>query len=120
MHIGVAGFAHGADGKLMPVAEWESAAFRSIGSADENIDPAAEVPDNWAWDFLPRCGFLPLEQETDVDCKFKGLQTVVPALTITAVQSVERIKEACIVYDIYNKQQLHLARITDVAPVIQQ
>lgn len=62
MHVGVAAFARARDGSLTPVAEWESATFRSIGSADQNIDPAASVPDNWTWEMLPRFDLLPLDQ----------------------------------------------------------
>ena len=64
MHIGVAAFARATDGSLTPAAEWESVAFRSIGSAEEDLDPAANVPDNWTWELLPRFDFLALEELT--------------------------------------------------------
>lgn len=60
MHIGVAAFARAADGRtLTPVAEWESLAFRSIGSADDDIDPVSGLPDSWAWTVLPKVDLLP-------------------------------------------------------------
>lgn len=58
MTISVAAFARNADGTSTPVAEWESVGFRSIGSADEEIDPAAELPTHWAWEAMPRFDFL--------------------------------------------------------------
>lgn len=54
MQISVSAFSRGADGSLTPVAEWESVAFRSIGSADDDPDPAASLPDNWVWELLPK------------------------------------------------------------------
>nr|APX43987.1 polyketide synthase [Pestalotiopsis microspora] len=57
MKIGVAAFARHQDNSLTPVAEWESVVFRSIGSAEE-FDPALNIPDNWAWDLLPRYDYL--------------------------------------------------------------
>lgn len=66
MSIGVAAFARGHDGSLTPVAEWESVAFRSIGSADDDLDPASHLPDNWAWEKLGRYDFLPLEKLTKI------------------------------------------------------
>ncbi|KAE8862946.1 hypothetical protein PTNB29_05508 [Pyrenophora teres f. teres] len=62
MHVGVAAFARGSDDKLTPIAEWESCAFRNIGSAEEVIDPSATVPDNWSWEALPRYDFVPQDQ----------------------------------------------------------
>ena len=62
MHISVAVFARATDGSLTPAAEWESVAFRSIGSAEEDLDPAANVPDNWTWELLPRFDFLAPEE----------------------------------------------------------
>lgn len=63
MHLGVAAFARDADGTtLTPVAEWESLAFRSIGSADEEMDPVATLPDNWAWTLVPKVDFLPADK----------------------------------------------------------
>lgn len=62
MHVSVAAFARGPDDQLTPIAEWESAAFRNIGSAEEIIDPAANVPENWAWEMLPKYDFLPADQ----------------------------------------------------------
>ncbi|KAG5930610.1 Type I Iterative PKS [Claviceps africana] len=59
MRISVAVFARHADGaSLTPVAEWESIAFRSIGSADEEASPMAGLPDNWIWELLPRIDFM--------------------------------------------------------------
>ncbi|THW23325.1 putative polyketide synthase [Aureobasidium pullulans] len=64
MQINVAAFYRGDDddGLPIPVAEWESVAFRSIGSAEEEIDPASSVPDHWAWDLLPKFDMLPLDE----------------------------------------------------------
>lgn len=62
MHVSVAAFARGPDNQLTPIAEWDSAAFRNIGSAEEIIDPAANVPENWAWEMLPKYDFLPADQ----------------------------------------------------------
>lgn len=59
MRLGVAVFARGPDNSLTPIAEWESVAFRTIGSAEEDPDPASGLPDNWAWELLPRFDFLP-------------------------------------------------------------
>ena len=64
MHISVAVFARATDGSLTPAAEWESVAFRSIGSAEEDLDPAANVPDNWTWELLSRFDFLTPEELT--------------------------------------------------------
>ncbi|KAF2136192.1 uncharacterized protein K452DRAFT_302958 [Aplosporella prunicola CBS 121167] len=64
MTIGVAAFAHGPDDTLIPIAEWESVAFRSIGSAEEDPDPASSVPDNWAWELLPRFDYMALDELT--------------------------------------------------------
>ncbi len=61
MSISVAAFHRGPDGSVTPIAEWESIAFRSIGSADDDPDPASNIPDNWAWELLPRFDFLPLD-----------------------------------------------------------
>ena len=61
MRIGIAAFARRPDGSLKPIAEWESATFRTIGSAEEDPDPASSLPDNWAWELLPRFDFLPPE-----------------------------------------------------------
>lgn len=58
MSISVSAFSRQADGSLIPVAEWESVAFRSIGSADEDPDPAASIPDNWVWEMLPRIDLM--------------------------------------------------------------
>lgn len=58
MNLGVAAFARDADGKLTPVAEWESCAFRTIGSAEDELDPAAALPENWRWELLPRFDYL--------------------------------------------------------------
>ncbi|KAG5981019.1 Type I Iterative PKS [Claviceps digitariae] len=59
MRISVAAFARHADGtSLTPVAEWESITFRSIGSADEEVDPVADIPDTWNWELLPRIDFM--------------------------------------------------------------
>lgn len=49
-------------GELTPVCEFESSRFRNIGSADEIIDPAANVPDNWAWTVLPKFDCLPPDE----------------------------------------------------------
>ncbi|GKT65670.1 polyketide synthase [Colletotrichum tofieldiae] len=62
MHVGVAAFARGPNDQLTPIAEWESCAFRNIGSADEVIDPSANVPDNWSWEVLPRFDFIPQDE----------------------------------------------------------
>ncbi|KAI1297050.1 putative polyketide synthase [Xylaria venustula] len=62
MSIGVAAFARGHDGSLIPVAEWESVAFRSIGSTEDHLDPASHLPDNWAWEKLSRFDFLPSDE----------------------------------------------------------
>jgi NADPH:quinone reductase-like Zn-dependent oxidoreductase/SAM-dependent methyltransferase len=59
MRVGVAAFAEDADGTKHAVAEWENISFRSIGSAEENVDATADVPDHWAWELLPRYDFLP-------------------------------------------------------------
>ncbi|KAG6325504.1 Type I Iterative PKS [Claviceps purpurea] len=68
MQISVAAFARHADGtSLTPVAEWESVALRSIGSADEEADPVADIPDSWIWELLPRIDFMRPE---DVARKF--------------------------------------------------
>lgn len=62
MHVSVAAFARGPDDQLTPVAEWESASFRNIGSAEEIIDPAANVPENWAWEMLPKFDSVPADR----------------------------------------------------------
>ncbi|KAK7958473.1 polyketide synthase [Apiospora saccharicola] len=62
MQIGVAAFSRGPDNALTPIAEWESVAFRTIGSAEENIDPAASLPDNWEWELLPSLEYLSDDQ----------------------------------------------------------
>ncbi|KAK8091924.1 polyketide synthase [Apiospora hydei] len=41
---------------------FESSRFRNIGSAEEIADPAANVPDNWAWEVLPKFDYLPADQ----------------------------------------------------------
>lgn len=43
---------------LTPVVQWELLTFRSIGSADEKINPLTSLPDNWAWTVLPKVEFL--------------------------------------------------------------
>ncbi|KAL2063467.1 hypothetical protein VTL71DRAFT_5272 [Oculimacula yallundae] len=58
MEVGVAAFLRNADGTRSAIAEYENVSFRSIGSAEENIDPAADVPDHWAWEFLQRYDFV--------------------------------------------------------------
>ncbi|KAK8080385.1 polyketide synthase [Apiospora hydei] len=58
MQIGVAAFSRNPDNALTPIAEWESVAFRTVGSAEENIDPAASLPDNWGWELLPSLEYL--------------------------------------------------------------
>ncbi|KAL9617355.1 MAG: hypothetical protein Q9160_007843 [Pyrenula sp. 1 TL-2023] len=64
MHISVAAFARGTGDTITPVAEWESVAFRYIGSTEDDPDPASSVPDNWAWEVLPRFDLLPPEKLT--------------------------------------------------------
>ncbi|KAL8420676.1 hypothetical protein RB594_003459 [Gaeumannomyces avenae] len=64
MSIGIAVFARGADGSITPVAEWESIAFRSIGSAEEDLDPAASLPSSWVFELLPRPDCLSTEELT--------------------------------------------------------
>ncbi|KAI0402885.1 putative polyketide synthase [Xylaria palmicola] len=66
MSIGVAAFSRGLDGSLTPVAEWESVAFRSIGSTEDDLNLASHLPDNWAWEKLSRFDFLPLEKLTEL------------------------------------------------------
>ncbi len=58
MHISVAAFARGRDDSMTPVAEWESVAFRSIGAVEDDLDPASNLPDNWAWDLMSRFDLL--------------------------------------------------------------
>ncbi|KAG5990123.1 putative secondary metabolism biosynthetic enzyme, partial [Claviceps spartinae] len=53
-----------------PVAEWESVVLRSIGSADEEADPVADIPDSWIWELLPR---IDLMRPEDVFQKFRLL-----------------------------------------------
>ncbi|KAH5755460.1 hypothetical protein HBI88_210740 [Parastagonospora nodorum] len=72
MHVGVAAFARDSDDKLTPIAEWESCAFRNIGSAEEVIDPSATVPDNWSWEVLPRYDFVPQKQLREKLCDAAG------------------------------------------------
>lgn len=62
MQIGVAAFSRDLDNALVPIAEWESVAFRTVGSAEENIDPAASLPDNWGWELLPSLEYLSDDQ----------------------------------------------------------
>ncbi|KAK0630367.1 polyketide synthase-like protein [Bombardia bombarda] len=63
--ISVAAFARNeVDNSLSPVAEWESCAFRAINSAEDDPDPAFNVPDNWVWEQLPRIDFLTVEDLT--------------------------------------------------------
>ncbi|QUC17465.1 uncharacterized protein UV8b_01706 [Ustilaginoidea virens] len=64
MQVSVAVFARQGDGRsLAPIAEWESLAFRTIGSADEDDgDAAAEIPDNWVWELLPRIDLMPADE----------------------------------------------------------
>ncbi|KAI5265072.1 putative polyketide synthase [Aureobasidium subglaciale] len=64
MQISVAAFYRGVDNVPIPVADWESVAFRSIGSAEEDIDPAANVPDHWAWELLSKFDHLPQDELT--------------------------------------------------------
>ncbi|KAK8042488.1 polyketide synthase [Apiospora phragmitis] len=58
MQIGVTAFARNADNAMVPIAEWDSVAFRTVGSAEENIDPDATLPDNWGWELLPSLEYL--------------------------------------------------------------
>ncbi|KAK4098855.1 putative polyketide synthase [Parathielavia hyrcaniae] len=62
MNLGVAAFARDRDGTLTPVAEWESCAFRTIGSTEDELDPAAALPENWRWELLPRFDYLQYEK----------------------------------------------------------
>ncbi|KAK8028300.1 polyketide synthase [Apiospora marii] len=62
MQIGVAAFSRSPDNALIPIAGWESVAFRTVGSAEENIDPAASLPDNWGWELLPSLEYLSDDQ----------------------------------------------------------
>ncbi|KAK3290831.1 putative polyketide synthase [Chaetomium fimeti] len=62
MNISVAAFARDADDNLTPVAEWESCAFRTIGSADEELDPTAALPESWKWELLPRFDYLQFDK----------------------------------------------------------
>ncbi|KAI1147950.1 putative polyketide synthase [Nemania diffusa] len=62
MTISVAAFYRGHDGSYAPVAEWESIAFRAIGSSDDELDPASRLPDNWAWEKVSRFDYLPLAE----------------------------------------------------------
>ncbi|KAI5247676.1 putative polyketide synthase [Aureobasidium subglaciale] len=64
MQISVAAFYRGVDNVPIPVADWESVAFRSIGSAEEEINPAANVPDHWAWELLSKFDHLPQDELT--------------------------------------------------------
>ncbi|KAI0456999.1 putative polyketide synthase [Xylaria acuta] len=66
MSISVAAFSRGHDGSHTPVAEWESIAFRSIGSTEDDLDPASHLPDNWAWENLSRFDLLPSEELTKI------------------------------------------------------
>ncbi|KAK8051824.1 polyketide synthase [Apiospora rasikravindrae] len=62
MQIGVAAFSRDPQDALTPIAEWESVAFRTVGSAEENMDPAASLPDNWGWELLPSLEYLSDDQ----------------------------------------------------------
>ncbi|RYC55767.1 hypothetical protein CHU98_g10440 [Xylaria longipes] len=75
MTIGVAVFSRGRDGSLTPVAEWESIAFRSIGSTEDDLDPASNLPENWAWDKLSRFDFLEPEELTAMIPTWDGSET---------------------------------------------
>lgn len=63
MNISVAAFAHASDGLLIPVADWESVAFRSILLADAD-DPTSNLPANWCWELVPSIDFLSHEELT--------------------------------------------------------
>ncbi|KAL2145167.1 hypothetical protein VTI28DRAFT_7803 [Corynascus sepedonium] len=62
MSISVAAFARNAEGNVSPIAEWESCAFRSIGSADDELDPTAALPESWRWELLPRFDYLQFDK----------------------------------------------------------
>ena len=64
MQISVSTFYRGADAVPVAVAAWESVAFRSIGSAEEEIDPAANVSSHWVWGLLSRFDLMPHEELT--------------------------------------------------------
>ncbi|KAG6016048.1 Type I Iterative PKS [Claviceps pusilla] len=69
MRISVAVFARHADGTSPnPVAEWESITFRSIEAAEDEASPAADMPDNWQWELLPR---IDLMRGEDVEKQFR-------------------------------------------------
>jgi NADPH:quinone reductase-like Zn-dependent oxidoreductase/malonyl CoA-acyl carrier protein transacylase len=117
MQISVSAFYRGADGVPVPVAEWESVAFRSIGSAEEEIDPAANVPDHWAWELLPKFDLLPHEE------LMKKLS--VGSLPSTELQRAQNLERAAAYYidralqetdgDDRSKLPYHLARFVNWA-----
>lgn len=117
MQISVSAFYRAADCAPIPVAEWESVAFRSIGSAEEEIDPAANVPDHWAWELLLKFDLLPQEELT------KRLS--VGSLPSTELQRAQNLERAAAYYigralqetasDDRSKRPYHLARFVNWA-----
>lgn len=100
MSIGVAVFARGHDGSLSPVAEWESVAFRSIGSTEDNLDPASQLPDNWAWVKLSRFDFLPLAELTKITPAWESTEA-------NAMRAAMMNKAACYYIDQALKETTH-------------
>ena len=79
-------------GALTPVCEFESSRFRNIGSADAIIDPAANVPDNWAWTVLPKFDCLP------PDALRKTVGQSVPELGPEEDERLEKLGRAGLYY----------------------
>lgn len=114
MHVGVAAFSRGPNDELTPIAEWESCAFRNIGSAEEVIDPSATVPDNWSWEVLPRYDFVPQDQLRKKLCDAVGELGVEEDIRIrkgeeAACYYIEKALKETADLD-YSKLPPHLAR----------
>ncbi|KAK5625754.1 hypothetical protein RRF57_001470 [Xylaria bambusicola] len=92
MSISVAAFARGHDSSLVPVAEWESVEFRSIGSTEDELDPASHLPDNWAWEKLSRFDFLPSDKLTKMIPAWDSIE-------VNAIYAAMMNKAACYYID---------------------
>ncbi|XXH02126.1 polyketide synthase [Hypoxylon texense] len=117
MDISVAAFARGRDDSLTPVAEWESMTFRSIGAVEDDLDPASNLPDNWAWDLLSRFDFLSPRELAKKVTSWDALEAEV-ARTAKLIEAgcyyIERgMKETA--NDDRSKLPFHLARFVNWA-----
>lgn len=117
MNVGVAVLARAHDGALTPVAEWEEITFRSIGSTEDDLDPASQLPDNWAWENLSRFDLLPPEKLTKLTPAWDSIEVNARHMAMTMRAACYYINHALVetAQDDRSKLPFHLSRFINWA-----